>query len=245
MPVQIKISQDNESWVREAADEVVKQVKKTPASRLSFATGATTLPLFDELVKLNHAGEIDFSKVSAFQLDEYHGLERDNPASCTFTLKDRFYNHINIRPENCFFLDSKCNDPEDHCREYEALIREWGGIDLQVLGIGLNGHIGFNQPGTQFTIETHPAEVDDFTWEKNSKFFKSVAENPREALTMGTGTIMSAKKILLLANGSGKKDIVCKALFGPVSPDIPASVLQNHPDLIVILDPSLSKLCSP
>jgi glucosamine-6-phosphate deaminase len=228
----------------EAVTEVVEQIQKKPASRLSFATGATTLALFDELVKKNAAGELDFSQASVFQLDEYLGLAKDHPASCAFTLINRFYKRINIPEKNCHFLDGLCADPEKFCREYEILIRDGGGIDLQVLGIGLNGHIGFNQPGTPFTVNTHPAKVDDITWEKNRKFFTTAEENPRDAMTMGIATILAAKKVLLLANGAGKKDILCKALFGPVTPDVPASALQNHPDVTVILDPSLNRLCS-
>jgi glucosamine-6-phosphate deaminase len=242
--LQIKISSDPSSWIKEAADEIKSEVAQNPDIRLSFATGATTLPLFDELVRRNRAGEIDFSRAQAFQLDEYRGLEKKNPASCAFTLQTKFYSQVNIPAENCHYLESKCADAEKFCLEYEALIREFGDLDLQVLGIGLNGHIGFNQPGTPFSAETHPAWVDDFTWEKNRKFFQTEAENPREAMTMGTATILRSKKILLLANGGDKKDILCKALFGPVTPEVPASALQTHPDVTVILDSSLSRLCS-
>jgi glucosamine-6-phosphate deaminase len=242
--MQIIISKDQSNWVQVTADEISAQVKKYPASRLSFATGATTLPLFDELVTRNKDGAIDFSQATVFQLDEYHGLPKDHPASCAHTLINRFYRQTNLQIGNCHFLDGLCDDPEQFCSDYDALINNGGGLDLQVLGIGLNGHIGFNQPGTPFSAISHPARVDDYTWEKNLKYFKSENDNPREALTMGIATIITAKKIILLANGLGKKDILCKALFGPVTPEVPASVLQNHPDVMVILDHSLKKLCS-
>jgi glucosamine-6-phosphate deaminase len=242
--MEIHIAKNDQEWVSLATVQVAAQLKRKFASRFSFATGATTLPLFDELAKRQGEGGIDFSQASCFQLDEYRGLEKQHPASCACTLINRFYERINIHKENCHFLEGLCEEPVEFCREYEDQIRDGGGIDLQVLGIGLNGHIGFNQPGTPFDSQTHPARVEDHTWEKNTKFFNDPDQNPREALTMGVGTIMSAKKIILLANGSLKRDILCKALFGPVTEEVPASVLQKHPDMLVILDHSLSKLCS-
>lgn len=242
--LQIIICHEPENWVDDAADEVSRQLTRNPASRLSFATGATTLPLFDELVRRHEEGRIGFSQATCFQLDEYRGLGAEHPASCAHTLINRFYNRINIQKENCHFLDGLSADPIEFCRKYESLIQEGGGIDLQVLGIGLNGHIGFNQPGTPFDSPTHPAKVEDFTWQKNTRFFKNPADNPRDALTMGVATILSAKKVILMAKGGEKKDILCKALFGPVTEEVPSSVLQKHPDVLVILDHSLSKLCS-
>jgi glucosamine-6-phosphate deaminase len=242
--MEIHIAMNDQKWVSLAADQVEVQLRKNPASALSFATGATTLPLFDELISRHEDGRIDFSQATCFQLDEYRELGSEHPASCAHTLINRFYNCINIRKENCHFLDGLCSNLEDFCRDYDSLIQDGGGLDLQILGIGLNGHIGFNQPGTPFNSPTHPAKVEDFTWHKNTRFFNNPADNPRDALTMGIATIMSAKKIILMANGGGKKDILCKALFGPVIEDVPSSVLQKHPNVLVILDQSLSKLCS-
>lgn len=242
--MEILIAMNEQEWASLAGEPVEEQIRKNPASRLSFATGATTLPLFDEIVRRHEEVRIDFSQATCFQLDEYHGLGAEHPASCAHTLINRFYERINIRRENCHFLDGLNAAPVEFCRKYESLIQEGGGIDLQVLGIGLNGHIGFNQPGTPFDSPTHPAKVEDFTWQKNTRFFKNPADNPRDALTMGVATILSAKKIILMARGGEKKDILCKALFGPVTEEVPASVLQKHPDVLVILDHSLSKLCS-
>ena len=178
-------------------------------------------------------GDLDFSKVTTVNLDEYKGLPRDNDQSYYYFMNDNLFDHVNIDKENTHVPNGMIEDSEKECADYEALIASLGGQDLQLLGLGHNGHIGFNEPADAFDKTTHCVDLTESTIEANKRFFASADEVPRQAYTMGIGTIMQAKKILIVVNGENKADIVERAFFGPVTPEVPASILQLHNDVTV------------
>ena len=219
-----------------AADIVARQIKKKPDTVLGLATGSTPVGLYQNLIKMNRDGVIDFSGVVTFNLDEYVGLPKEHPCSYYRFMFDNLFDHINIKKENVHLPDGLAPSLEDECKVYEQKITQAGGIDLQVLGIGHNGHIGFNEPGTPFESVSHIVDLAPRTIQANSRFFSSPDEVPRKALSMGIKSIMHARMILFLASGKDKAEIVSRAFNGPVTTDVPASVLQLHPDVTAILD---------
>lgn len=219
-----------------AAEIVAKQINSNPHTVLGLATGSTPVGMYKTLVKMYKEGKVDFSNVVTFNLDEYVGLDKDHPCSYHRFMDENLFNHINIKRENVHLPNGVAPSLEEECKAYEKMIAKAGGITLQVLGIGHNGHIGFNEPGTPFHSLTHVVELAQRTIEANSRFFNSPDEVPRKAISMGIKTIMQAQKILLLASGKDKAETVSKALHGPVTTDLPASVLQLHPNVTVILD---------
>ncbi len=223
-----------EELSRKAAAIIAAQVISNPESVLGLATGSSPLGTYACLVKAYENKELDFSRVTSVNLDEYVGLNGDNDQSYRYFMDTNLFSKINIRKE-CTFVPNGCAENIDaECGEYDALIEKLGGIDIQLLGIGLDGHIGFNEPDEVFIKETHLVKLDPSTIEANARFFESEDDVPREAVTMGIGSIMNAKKVLLIANGKNKEEIIKKAFFGPITPKIPASILQLHPDLTVI-----------
>lgn len=217
-----------------AAAIIAAQVISKPESILGLATGSSPLGTYNCLVKAYENKELDFSKVTSVNLDEYVGLKGDNDQSYRYFMDTNLFSKINIRKE-CTFVPNGCaEDIDAECRAYDARIESLGGIDIQLLGIGLDGHIGFNEPDEVFIKETHLVKLDPSTIEANARFFASKDDVPREAVTMGIGSIMSAKKVLLIANGKNKEEIIKKAFFGPVTPKVPASILQFHPNVTVI-----------
>ncbi len=218
----------------EAAKIIAAQMVLKPKTVLGLATGSTPIGMYEQLVKWNKEGKLDFSPIRSVNLDEYCGLDGDNDQSYRYFMNQHLFNHVNIDINNTHVPNGKAADVQAECARYDALIEELGGTDIQVLGIGPDGHIGFNEPDTTFTKATHRVELDPSTIEANARFFSSIDEVPRFALTMGMGGIMSAKKILLMANGTKKKEILEKALFGPITPEVPASLLQLHPDVTVV-----------
>ena len=221
---------------KRAADMYTALLQEKPACLLGLATGSTPLPLYRELVKRCEAGELDFSRVRSANLDEYKGLSGDHPQSYRYFMNTNLFDHINIDKERTIVPNGLTDDVEAMCDAYEEKIEEWGGIDLQLLGIGHDGHIGFNEPCDTFVSKTHEVELEEITREANKRFFNSIDEVPTAAYTMGIGTVMSARKILLVATGKDKAEIVKKSFFGPVTPMVPASILQFHPDVTVIAD---------
>ena len=217
-----------------ATEIVVGQVKLNPNSVLGLATGSTPIGLYNNLVEKNKKGELDFSKVKTINLDEYVGLNAENNQSYRYFMNYHLFNKININIVNTFVPNGVASNMEQEAKEYDQKIESLGGIDLQILGIGIDGHIGFNEPDNCFTKETHVVLLDESTIEANSRFFESKKDVPTSAITMGMGSIMGAKKILLIANGKNKKEILEKALFGKITPLVPASILQLHKDLTVI-----------
>ena len=219
---------------RKAAAIIAAQVIVKPESILGLATGSSPLGTYECLVKACENKDLDFSKVTSVNLDEYVGLTPDNDQSYRYFMNTNLFSKINIRKE-CTFVPNGCaDDMEKEGREYDERIESLGGIDIQLLGIGLDGHIGFNEPDDVFTKETHLVDLDPSTIEANARFFASADDVPKKAITMGMGAIMNAKKVLLIANGKSKEEIVKKAFFGPITPQVPASILQLHPDVTVI-----------
>lgn len=223
-----------EELSRQAANIIAAQVTLKEDSVLGLATGSSPLGLYKELIKKNQNGDVDFSKVISVNLDEYVGLTADNDQSYRYFMDNNLFNHINIDKANTFVPNGVAEDTDKECEAYDKKIASLGGIDIQLLGIGLDGHIGFNEPDESFIKPTHKVKLDESTIKANARFFASEDDVPKYALTMGVGAIMNAKKVLLIANGAAKKDIVEKAFFGPITPEVPASILQLHNDLIVI-----------
>ena len=223
-----------EELSRKAANIIAAQIISKPNCVLGLATGSSPVGAYQELAKMNKAGDIDFSEVTSVNLDEYVGLDGSNDQSYRYFMNDNLFNHVNINIEKTHVPNGCAEDLEKEGARYDALIESLGGTDIQLLGIGLDGHIGFNEPEEVFTKETHMVDLDPSTIEANARFFASEADVPRKAITMGMGAIMSAKKVLLIANGAKKKDIVMQSFFGPITPKVPASILQLHPDLTVI-----------
>lgn len=223
-----------EQLSKNAADIIAEQVKTKPDCVLGLATGSSPLGTYANLIKMYENGELDFSAVTSVNLDEYVGLDGENDQSYRYFMDQNLFSSINIKKENTHVPSGKAADLKAEGLRYDAFIKSLGGIDLQLLGIGLDGHIGFNEPEEFFTKETHVVKLDESTIEANSRFFASKDDVPREAITMGMYSIMQAKKVLLIANGKNKKEIVEKAFFGPITPWVPASILQLHKDVTVI-----------
>ena len=219
---------------RKAANILAAQVNLKPNCVLGLATGSTPIGTYKCLVEDYNNGNLDFSEVKSANLDEYCGLDETNDQSYRYFMNDNLFNHVNIDKANTNVPNGKAEDLEAECARYDALIEELGGVDIQLLGIGHNGHIGFNEPCDEFVKGTHLVDLGERTIQANARFFASIDEVPRQAVTMGIKTIMSAKKVLLIANGQDKKEIVEKAFYGPVTPNVPASILQLHPDVTVI-----------
>ncbi len=217
-----------------AAEMICGVVALKPNCVLGLATGSTPLGTYAHMIKKYKAGEADFSKVLSVNLDEYIGLDGDHDQSYRYFMNNNLFYHINIDINNTRVPSGLAKDSAKEGAEYDAYIESIGGIDLQLLGIGLDGHIGFNEPDSCFTKATHEVVLDPSTIEANARFFASEADVPRKAITMGMGAIMAAKRVLLIANGKNKKEIVEKSFFGPITPEVPASILQLHPDLTVI-----------
>ena len=223
-----------EELSRIGADIIGAQIILKPNCVLGLATGSSPLGIYANLIEDNKKGKIDFSNVTSINLDEYLGLTGDNDQSYRYFMDNNLFNHVNIKKENTFVPNAVAEDIEKECKEYDQRIIDKGGIDIQLLGIGLDGHIGFNEPDTCFTKETHTVTLDESTIAANARFFEKEEDVPRKAVTLGMGGIMQAKKVLLIASGDSKKEIVNKAFFGPITPEVPASILQLHPDVTVI-----------
>ena len=201
---------------------------------LGLATGSSPLGTYKQLIEWYEKGDIDFSKVTSVNLDEYVGLDGSNEQSYRYFMNKNFFEHINININNTFVPNGCAVDLAGEGKRYDEHIAELGGIDLQLLGIGLDGHIGFNEPDKYFVKSTHVVDLHESTIKANSRFFANIDDVPKRAITMGMVSIMQAKKILLIASGKEKRDILEKAFYGPITPEIPASILQLHPDITVI-----------
>lgn len=219
---------------RKAANIISAQVICKPDSVLGLATGSTPIGTYDQLVEWYEKGDLDFSAVTSINLDEYLGLDGSDPQSYRYFMNKNLFDRINIDKSRTFVPNGVAGDVDAECAEYDARIKELGGIDLQLLGIGSDGHIGFNEPDDCFVKSTHIVELDPTTIKANARFFNDISEVPTHAVTMGMVSIMQAKKILLIASGEKKREILRKAFSGPVTPKIPASILQLHPDITVI-----------
>ena len=225
-----------------AADIFEEIITANPECVLGLATGSTPLPLYRELIEREKAGKISFAKVRTANLDEYKGLSGDHPQSYRYFMNTNLFDHISIDKNNTIVPDGQVEDAEAMCAEYEKKIAALGGVDIQLLGIGHDGHIGFNEPCDEFPVNTHEVVLEEITREANKRFFDSIDEVPTAAYTMGIGTVMRARKVLLIATGKDKAEIVKKSFFGPVTPQVPASILQFHPDVTVIVDEDAASL---
>ena len=223
-----------EKMSRSAANIISAQVIIKPDCVLGLATGSSPLGTYRQLVEWYRKGDIDFSGVTTVNLDEYIGLNGQNPQSYRYFMNQNLFSQVNIPLKNTFVPNGCAPNPADECEAYDRKIERLGGIDLQLLGIGLDGHIGFNEPDDYFVKNTHVVDLHESTVAANARFFKTKAEVPRQAITMGMISIMQAKKILLIASGPEKSEIVNQAFYGPITPKIPASILQLHPDITVI-----------
>ena len=234
--MKIIIANDYEDMSRKAANYLSAQVIMKPDAVLGLATGETPIGTYKQLVEWYNKGDIDFSQTSTINLDEYKGLTGDHKQSYRYFMDTNLFDLINIKKSNTYLPNGMAKDEEAECARYENIIKELGNIDMQLLGIGLNGHIGFNEPGEAFEKETHCVDLTESTIEANKRFFASADDVPKQAYTMGIKTIMQAKKILIVVNGENKADIVERAFFGPVTPEVPASILQLHNDVTLVGD---------
>ena len=234
--MRIICAKDYKEMSEMAADIIGAQVLLKPDAVLGLATGSTPIGTYEELVRRYEAGRLDFSKIKTVNLDEYRGLTRDNDQSYYYFMHSHLFDHININKNNTKVPDGMEPDALKAGQDYENIIKNYGGIDLQLLGLGNNGHIGFNEPGDEFIDKTHVVDLTESTIEANKRFFASVDDVPKQAYTMGIGSIMRAKRVLMVVNGKGKAEIVKEAFFGPITPKVPASILQLHNDFILIGD---------
>lgn len=221
---------------RIAANYISAQITLKPDCVLGLATGSSPVGTYQQLIRQYQAGDLDFSEVSSINLDEYRGLSPENDQSYRYFMDTNLFNHVNIDKNRTYVPDGLEPDSHKACRDYDAIIRTHGSIDLQLLGLGNNGHIGFNEPADTFAKGTHCVDLTPSTIQANARFFASMDEVPKQAYTMGIQSIMQAKKILVIVSGTAKAGIVKEAFTGPVTPQVPASILQLHPDVTVVAD---------
>lgn len=228
---------------RKAASVIAAQMTLKTDSVLGLATGSTPVGTYKQLIQWYQEGILDFSDITSVNLDEYRGLSPESDQSYRYFMNHNLFDHVNIKKECTYVPDGLEADSETACKKYDEIIEQVGGIDLQILGLGHNGHIGFNEPGDIFEKTTHCVDLTESTIEANKRFFEKEEDVPRQAYTMGIQTIMKAKMILLLVSGEGKAQILRDVICGPVTPKVPASILQMHPNVIVIADEAaLSKM---
>jgi len=241
--MKIFCEKDYQAASRRAANIISAMIISKPDCVLGLATGSSPVGAYEYLVKRYEAGDLDFSLVTSVNLDEYKGLSGDNGQSYRYFMDTHLFNHVNIRKDHSFVPDGLEPDSQKACEAYNQIICSVGGVDLQLLGLGHNGHIGFNEPGDFFEKETHCVDLAASTIEANKRFFEKEEDVPRQAYTMGIQNIMFARKILIVVSGEAKADIVAKAFCGPITPQVPASVLQLHKDVTLVGDQAaLSKL---
>ena len=230
-------AKDYNDMSRKAANIIAAQIYLKPDCVLGLATGSSPVGTYKELIAKYEAGDLDFSKVRTVNLDEYVGLTKDHDQSYAYFMRANLFDHVNIRPEAIHLPDGTNPDAADACKKYNEIIHSVGGIDLQLLGLGPNGHIGFNEPGEAFELETHCVNLTPATIEANKRFFDGNEDLvPKQAYTMGIKTIMQARKVLVVANGLAKAKAVKAVVSGPVTPECPGSILQMHPDCILVAD---------
>ena len=240
--MRVIVTKNYEDLGRTAADIIAAQVTMKPDSVLGLATGSSPISTYQNLIRKYENGELDFSRCRTANLDEYAGLTKDNDQSYAYFMYDNLFRHINIDMANTNIPDGTETDAAKECARYDAVIQALGGVDLQLLGIGHNGHIGFNEPADCFAKGTNIVNLTQSTIDANTRFFEKKEDVPTKAYTMGIKTIMGARKILLVANGEGKAEIICKMVAGDITPRVPASVLQLHNDVTVVVDEAAAAL---
>ena len=229
-------AKDYNDMSRKAANIISAQVIMKSHAVLGLATGSTPIGAYKQLVEWYNKGDLDFAGVTSVNLDEYKGLSPENDQSYRYFMNTNLFNHVNIDKAHTYVPNGLEPDSEKACEDYNEIIRSVGGIDLQLLGLGNNGHIGFNEPGEAFEKETHCVDLTESTIQANKRFFEKVEDVPTQAYTMGIKNIMQARKVLLIVSGEGKAEILDQVLYGPVTPQVPASILQLHTDLTVVAD---------
>ena len=240
--MRVYIGKNYDEMSRIAANVLSAQVTMKPDCVLGLATGSTPIGTYKVLIERCANGDLDFSQVKSINLDEYVGLSGEHDQSYRYFMNNNLFNHINIDKANTNVPNGLAEDVDAECQRYNDVINTLGPIDIQVLGMGHNGHIGFNEPDDHFPLETHKVDLAQSTIDANARFFASADEVPRQALTMGIKTIMQAKKVLVVVSGKDKAEIVKKAFTGPVTPQVPASILQMHPDVILVADEAAASL---
>ena len=237
-------AKDYDDMSRKAANIISAQVIMKPNCVLGLATGSSPIGTYKQLIDWYNKGDLDFTDVSTVNLDEYKGLTKDNDQSYYYFMYNNLFRHVNIDLAKTNIPDGTEPDSDKECSRYNSVIEKIGGIDMQLLGLGNNGHIGFNEPDEEFGKLTHCVDLQPSTIEANKRFFSSIDDVPKQAYTMGIKTIMQAKKVLLIVSGTGKADILRDALFGPVTPHVPASILQLHNDVTVVADQAALSKCN-
>ncbi|MBD7914326.1 glucosamine-6-phosphate deaminase [Clostridium sp. Sa3CUN1] len=240
--MKVIVTKNYDELSKVAANEMANIIRNNPKAILGLATGGSPVGMYKELIKMNQLGEIDFSKVTTVNLDEYVGLSGDHPQSYRYFMNNTLFNHINIDKNNTYVPNGLAENIEEECKNYDAKIAELGGTDVQLLGIGNNGHIAFNEPDTSLVSGTHLTGLTDDTIKANARFFDTIDEVPKTALTMGLGGIMKSKKIIVIASGESKAEAVKGMVSGKISTNMPASMLQMHRDVVVIVDEDAAKL---
>lgn len=235
-------AKDYEDMSKKVADIIASQVTIKPNSVLGLATGSTPIGAYKELIQKYQDGRLDFSSITSVNLDEYKGLSGDDDQSYYYFMNDNLFNHINIDKNRTFVPKGTMEDSEKACKEYEDIIASVGGIDLQLLGLGGNGHIGFNEPSDVFKRNTHCVNLAPATIEANKRFFASADDVPRQAYTVGVGAIMSADKVVIAVSGESKAKALKESFFGEITPKVPASILQLHKNVIIVADEAAASL---
>ena len=238
----LRVVNSYEELSKVAASEFSKVIKEKPNAILGLATGGSPIGMYKELIKMYENKELDFSKITTVNLDEYIGLNPEHSQSYRYFMNDNLFNHINIDVANTFVPNGLAKDLEVECKEYDKRIIELGGIDIQLLGVGNNGHIAFNEPDEHLSAGTHVISLTENTIEANARFFENIDDVPRTAITMGVGRIMKAKKIILIASGESKAEAIKGLFSGKITTENPASMLQMHRDVTVIVDKEAAKL---
>ena len=234
--MEVRVFETSEQMSLAAAEFFAERINSKPNIVLGLATGGTPVKMYAELVRMGREGKLDFSRVVTFNLDEYVGLAPDHDQSYRYFMDSNLFDKVNIRKENTHLPDGMASDLDAMCASYEKAIQQAGGIDLQLLGIGGNGHVGFNEPGSPADSRTRVVDLTPETIRDNSRFFKDESEVPRRAVSMGIATVLDAREIVLLADGAHKAEAVARSVEGSVSPDVPASFLQEHEKCIFFLD---------
>lgn len=229
-------AKDYNEMSRKAANIISAQIIMKPDAVLGLATGSSPIGTYKQLIDWYNKGDLDFSKIRSVNLDEYKGLDASNPQSYAYFMRHNLFDSVNIKPENTNIPNGLETDIEKECTRYNNIIKSLGGIDLQLLGIGNNGHIGFNEPGEAFEKETHCVKLTENTIQANARFFSSIGEVPTHAYSTGIKNIMQARSILLIASGEAKAEAMYQALFGPITPTVPASILQLHNNVSIVAD---------
>lgn len=230
------VAKDYNDVSRKAANIIAAQIQLKPDCVLGLATGSSPVGTYKELIAKYESGELDFSQVKTVNLDEYVGLTADHDQSYAYFMRNNLFDHVNINQVNCNIPDGMNPDAKGECARYDAVIADFGGADLQLLGLGPNGHIGFNEPADAFVKGTNKVELTKATIDANARFFEKREDVPTHAYTMGIGGIMQAKRVLLVVNGKGKAQAVKECFFGPIKPQAPGSILQLHPDFTLVAD---------